>query len=161
MEIKIGDVIVHRRDGLTKITEVREMGGEKYFFGVFVKSPTESVYIPTTDYDSIVRPILTVKEADEVIKNIKKVQYEDTKNTKQRRDALKRRLSSGDVNDIAFLYKQLLCFNELNKKEPTVKLGPVDIDMLNYARDLLLEELSLTYNLDIPTLEKKIISKVM
>ena len=79
-------------------------------------------------------------------KESKKIEKEFNTNTKQRRDAYKRRLSSGDVKDIAYLYKQLYFYHLIGgENNSEIKLGPVDIDMLSYAENMLLDELAITY----------------
>ncbi len=86
------------------------------------------------------------KEADKLLRYIKGIEKEFNTNTKQRRDAYKKRLSSGDVKDIAYLYRQLYFYNEIGGENNTeIKLGPVDLDMLNYATNMLLDELAISY----------------
>ena len=88
---------------------------------------------------------MNVKEADELLKLVKKIGKDFNTNTKQRRDAYKKRLSSGDVKDIAYLYRQLFFYNKLGEDNDEIKLGPVDLDMLNYAKNMLLDELAISY----------------
>ena len=52
-------------------------------------------------------------------------------NTKQRRDDFKRKLSSGDIKDIAFLTKMYLLHIKDAFVTENVKLGQMDVDMLN------------------------------
>ena len=55
-------------------------------------------------------------------------------------------MSSGDVKEIAYLYRQLYFYNLIGGENNTeIKLGPVDIDMLSFAENMLMDELSLTY----------------
>ena len=78
-------------------------------------------------------------------------------NTKQRRDAFKRRLGSGSVFDIAYLYRQKWLFETY---PDNVKLGPADIEMLTFASNILLDELSLTYNIERDKIENHIVTKI-
>ena len=73
---------------------------------------------------------------------LEKMEKSFVANTKQRRDAFKRLLSSGDVKDIAYMCRQYTLY----KLDPEgVKLGAVDNDMLTHASNMLFDEFSLTY----------------
>ena len=134
------------RDWRGGLTRIAERGGE------IVDLPKGSRiyphYVPVDTASSIIRPLMTKKEADELIVFIKHIEKEFNTNTKQRRDAYKRKLSSGDVKEIAYLYKQLYFYNLIGGENNTeIKLGPVDIDMLSFASNMLMDELSLTYSI--------------
>ena len=109
----------------------------------------ETIYVPVETASSIIRPILNEKEADKVLKYIKSLKKEFNTNTKQRRDAYKKRLGSGNVEDIAYLYRQLYFYNKIGGENNTeIKLGPVDIDMLSYAKNMLLDEFAISYKVE-------------
>ena len=124
------------------------MNGKEYFLVSVKHNSGETIYVPVDTASSIIRPLMDKKTADSLLTFIKKIEKEFNTNTKQRRDAYKRRLSSGDVKDIAYLYKQLYFYNLIGGENNTeIKLGPVDIDMLSYAENMLLDELSITYSI--------------
>jgi RNA polymerase-interacting CarD/CdnL/TRCF family regulator len=124
------------------------MNGKEYFLVSVKHNSGETIYVPVDTASSIIRPLMDKKAADSLLSFIKKIEKEFNTNTKQRRDAYKRRLSSGDVKDIAYLYKQLYFYNLIGGENNTeIKLGPVDIDMLSYAENMLLDELSITYSI--------------
>ena len=126
----------------------KDMNGKEYFLVSVKHNSGETIYVPVDTASSIIRPLMNKKEADSLLSFIKKIEKEFNTNTKQRRDAYKRRLSSGDVKDIAYLYKQLYFYNLIGGENNTeIKLGPVDIDMLSYAENMLLDELSITYSI--------------
>ena len=142
----VNDEVIHCREGLSTIIASKEMNGKEYFLVQANRISGETFYVPVESATSIIRSIMSIKEADELLKYIKKIEKDFNSNTKQRRDAYKRRLSSGDVKDIAYLYRQLYFYYQLGGEENTeIKLGPVDLDMLNYASDMLLDELTITY----------------
>ena len=146
---KINDSVIHCRDGLSTIIGINSMNGKDYFLVRSNLSNAETIYVPVETASNIIRPIMNEKEADEVLKYIKNIEKDFNTNTKQRRDAYKRRLSSGDVNDIAYLYRQLYFYYKIGGEENTeIKLGPVDIDMLSHAKKMLLDEFSLTYKVN-------------
>ena len=145
---KINDSVIHCREGLSVIVGSKDMNGKEYFLVSVKHNSGETIYVPVDTASSIIRPLMNKKEADSLLSFIKKIEKEFNTNTKQRRDAYKRRLSSGDVKDIAYLYKQLYFYNLIGGENNTeIKLGPVDIDMLSYAENMLLDELSISYSI--------------
>ena len=146
---KINESVIHCREGLSTIISMSTINDRDYFLVRTHQASEETIYVPVASADSIIRPILEADAADNVLKYIKSLKKEFNTNTKQRRDAYKRRLSSGDVNDIAYLYRQLYFYNQLGGEENTeIKLGPVDIDMLSHAKKMLLDEFSLSYKVN-------------
>ena len=146
---KINDSVIHCREGLSTIIAMNNMNGKDYFLVRTNQAAAETIYVPVDTAKNIIRPIMNEKEADEVLKYIKSIKKEFNTNTKQRRDAYKKRLSSGDVKDIAYLYRQLYFYEKIGgENNDEIKLGPVDIEMLAYAKNMLLDEFALTYKVD-------------
>ena len=143
---KISDFVIHCREGLSTIVDIRDMNGKDYFLVSVKHNSGETIYVPVDTASSIIRPLVSKKDADLLLDYIKDIEKEFNTNTKQRRDAYKRKLSSGDVKEIAYLYRQLYFYNLIGGENNTeIKLGPVDIDMLSFAENMLMDELSLTY----------------
>ena len=143
---KINDSVIHCREGLSTIVSMNNMNGKDYFLVSVNRSSGETIYVPVETANNIIRPLMNKKEADELLKYIKKIEKEFNTNTKQRRDAYKKMLSSGKVKEIAYLYRQLYFYEQIGGENNTeIKLGPVDIDMLSYAENMLMDELSITY----------------
>ena len=145
-EFHKGQLVVHCRDGLATIKETTVMGEKEYFIVHILKGDADNIYVPFDRADSIIRNVMTKQEANDLIKYMRTVELEYNSNTKQRRDSLKRRLGSGDIKDIAFLFKQLYFFKA--KNDGSIKFGPVDLDMLNYANSNLLDELAIVYDIN-------------
>ena len=146
---KINESVIHCREGLSTIISMSTINERDYFLVRTHQASEETIYVPVASADSIIRPILEADAADDVLRYIKGIKKEFNTNTKQRRDAYKRRLSSGDVNDIAYLYRQLYFYYQIGGENNTeIKLGPVDIDMLSHAKKMLLDEFSLSYRVD-------------
>ena len=142
----VNDEVIHCREGLATIIGSKEMNGKNYFLVRANRISGETCYVPVDSADSIIRQIMDKKEADKLLKYIKSIKKDFNTNTKQRRDAYKKRLSSGDVKDIAYLYRQLCFYNAIGgENNDEIRLGPVDLDMLGYARDMLLDELTISY----------------
>ena len=161
---KINDSVIHCREGLSTIIAINNMNGKDYFLVSVKRNSGETIYVPVETAESIIRPLMDKKAADELLKYIKKIKKEFNSNTKQRRDAYKKKLSSGDVKEIAYLYRQLYFYEAMGGEENSeIKLGPVDIDMLSYAENMLMDELSLTYGVkrgEIKAFIEKRISKI-
>jgi len=157
MKYEIGDKVIHCRNGVSTIVGLTEMGGRNYFVIHALRGDNENIYVPVIGSENIVRPVMSIKEADDLLHGLASIEKEFNPNTKQRRDAYKRRLGSGNVLDIAYLYRQK-CLYE--KYPEDVKLGPSDIDMLEYASNILLDELSLTYNVERDKIEEIVVSKI-
>ena len=144
---KINDSVIHCREGLSTIVSMSNMNGKDYFLVSVNRNSGETIYVPVDTASSIIRPLMNKKEADELLLYIKKIKKEFNTNTKQRRDAYKKMLSSGNVKEIAYLYRQLYFYEKIGGENNTeIKLGPVDIDMLSYAQNMLMDEFALTYN---------------
>ena len=101
---------------------------------------------------------MSEKEADQLVAYIKTIPMEFNPNTKQRRDAIKKRLLSGDIKDGAYLLKQLFFFKEQN--DGSIKYGALDIDMLSFASNNLLDEFAISYNVDRDKIEEFIFNKI-
>ena len=144
---KINDSVIHCREGLSTIVSTSNMNGKDYFLVSVNRNSGETIYVPVDTASSIIRPLMNKKEADELLLYIKKIKKEFNTNTKQRRDAYKKMLSSGNVKEIAYLYRQLYFYEKIGGENNTeIKLGPVDIDMLSYAQNMLMDEFALSYN---------------
>ena len=145
MSFEIGQKVIHCRDGLSTIVSTTKMGEKEYFIVQIAHGQEVKTYVPIDRADAVIRHIMNKDEADFLLKDLKTLSKEFNPNTKQRRDAFKRRLSSGSVTDIAYMFQQ----NYLYKQDPdSVKLGAMDIEMLDYASNMLLDELALTYGID-------------
>ena len=143
---KKGQQVIHCRDGLAVIVDQTVIADNGYFVVKTSRGASENIYVPIARAESIIRPLLTKEEVADLIAFIKSIEIEYNPNTKQRRDALKRRLSSGDIKDIAYLFKQYYLYKTTT--DGSIRFGPVDLDMLEFAAKNLLDELCLS--LEIP-----------
>lgn len=155
---KKGDRVIHCRDGLAVVVDVTNISGNDYFVVQTIRGGSENIYVPFNKAGVIIREIMSQEDADKLVDYMRSVEFEYNTNTKQRRDSLKRRLMSGDVKDIAFLFKQLYLFKTANN--PAIKYGPVDLDMLKYASDNLLDELAISYDATRDSIEELIYKKL-
>ena len=126
MNFRIGDRVVHSREGLSTITGETLIADNEYFIIRSDKGDKENIYVLKTRTENIIRPVMNLEEAHQVIEYMKSVPAAFISNTKQRRDIYKRKLLSGDVKDLAYLSRQLYFFNLYNSQGQLVKLGPTD-----------------------------------
>lgn len=146
-EFRINDSVIHFREGLATIYAVNKMNNSDYFLLRINKTNGEIIYVPFASAGNIIRSIMTKEEADDLLRYIKTIEKDFNSNTKQRRDEYKRKLASGNVKEIAYLYRQLHFYYQIGGEEnDEIKLGPVDFDMLNYAHNMLMDELAFSYN---------------
>ena len=157
MKYEIGDKVIHCRNGVSTIVGLARMGERDYFVIHALRGDNENIYVPVIGSENIIRSVMNVEQADELLHSLASIAKEFNPNTKQRRDAYKRRLGSGNVLDIAYLYRQKWLYE---KYPEDVKLGPSDIDMLEYASNILLDELTLTYNVDRDKVEAIVVAKI-
>lgn len=154
---KVSDKVMHCREGLSEIVKTTEMGGREYFVVRSIKGDGEAIYVPVENSQNIIRPIMTVAEADGLIKELKGYPLEYNPNTKQRRDAFKRRLNSGNIRDVAYLFYQGYLYS---KNPDGIKLGPSDSEMLIYSKNFLFDELALVYKIVRDKIEEFILRKL-
>ena len=146
MEFKVGDKIIHSREGLSTIIGETTIAGNEYFVVHSDKGSKENIYVMKERTNNIIRPVMNKAEAMMVIEFMKSVPAAFISNTKQRRDIYKKKLLSGDVNDLAYLSRQLYFFNYYNANGQLVKLGPTDLQMLKDAESILFDELALSFD---------------
>ena len=157
MKYVVGQKVIHCRNGVATIIDTKIMAEREYFVVRTLRGDGENIYVPIIGSENIIRPVMTSEAADELLKSLVSIEKEFNSNTKQRRDAFKRRLSSGDVKDIAYLYRQYWLYQQYPEN---VKLGPSDVDMLQYATNIFLDELSLSYNYDREKIEEFVLAKI-
>ena len=155
---KIGQQVIHCRDGLAVVVGSTNMADKDYYVVKTVRGSGENIYVPVDRADQIIRFLMSEKEADQLVAYIKTIPMEFNPNTKQRRDAIKKRLLSGDIKDGAYLLKQLFFFKEQN--DGSIKYGALDIDMLSFASNNLLDEFAISYNVDRDKIEEFIFNKI-
>ena len=154
--------VMHKREGLAEIVSTAIICDKQYYLLRALRGDGETIYVPGDSWDSIIRPIMNVDEAEELLKYMASVEKEYTTNTKQRRDLYKRLLNSGEIKDFAFLSMQLRIYELSNcdSENPDMKLGSLDIDMLSKADNILMDELALTYKLARDEIKKFIFEKI-
>lgn len=147
-DFRINDRVIHKREGLAEIVSTALIADKEYFLLKASRGDGEMIYVPADNSTSIIRPIMSVEEAEDVLAYMSTVEKEYTTNTKQRRDFYKKLLNSGEIRDIAFLSMQLRIYESMNHdvENDDMKLGVMDIDMLEKADNILMDELAITFD---------------
>ena len=157
-EYQIGQQVIHCRDGLAVVVGNASMADKDYYIVKTVRGTGENIYVPVDRADQIIRFLMSVEEADKLVDFIKTIPMEFNPNTKQRRDAIKKRLLSGDIKDGAYLFKQLYFYKTSN--DGSIKYGALDIDMLSFAANNLLDEFAISYKKNRDEIEAFIFDKI-
>ena len=157
-EYQIGQQVIHCRDGLAVVVGNTSMADKDYYIVKTVRGTGENIYVPVDRADQIIRFLMSVEEADKLVNFIKTIPMEFNPNTKQRRDAIKKRLLSGDIKDGAYLFKQLYFYKTSN--DGSIKYGALDIDMLSFAANNLLDEFAISYKKNRDEIEAFIFDKI-
>lgn len=155
MSYKIKEKVMHFREGLSFISEEKEMNGMTYYIVVVINNG-EKVYVPKDKADAIIRPLFNKKDLNDLLEYMRPIRPDYFNNTKQRRDVFKKRLGSGDIKDLAYLTMQLYYFNHPEEVDTPVKFGPADVDMLKYAAKTMFDELALSLKIDRDKVEEHI-----
>jgi len=158
---KIGQKVIHLREGLSIISEVTTMCDREYFVVHTIDNEADNIYVLKDKPEGVIRDIMSKESALKLIDYMKNVKADFSLNTKQRRDQYKKRLASGDPNDLAFLYMQLFLFNQLVSNGEDIKLGATDFDILSFAKKNILDELSLSLNIQRENTESFINAKLI
>ena len=160
VNFSVNDTVMHFREGLSHITEIRSMNNRDYFIIRVIRDESEIIYVPVDTAEAVIRNVSSVQDADELALYIRDIKPEYITNTKQRRDGFKRRLASGNIRDLAFLARQLYFFQHPEEIEVPVKFGPADVEMLKYATCTMYDELAITYNVNRDEVEAMFLAKI-
>ena len=79
---EINDFVIHAREGLSTIISTSTINGRDYFLVKSNQANGETIYVPVDTAANIIRPVLSDKEADEVLKYILNKNCFDDKNMK-------------------------------------------------------------------------------
>lgn len=91
--LKVGDLVIHCRDGLAEISGQTKINDRDFFLVHIHRDSNETTYVPVVGAENIIRPIMTPEEADALIEIMNGISLEYNKNTKQRRDLFKKEIS--------------------------------------------------------------------
>ena len=147
----IGDKILHPMLGAGVIDEIvtqKVSGVTREYYVMHVSVGSMKVMIPVASCGEIgVRPVLSAREADEVIASLAALHVEDTANWNRRYRENMLRIKSGDILQVAQVVKSLA----LREREHGLSTG--ERKMLSSARQIFYSELVLSKNATLTEIE--------
>ena len=142
-----GDYVVHKNDGLCKITEISTLNipdcdnEKQYYFLTPIDSPNSRIYVAVGSGDSSLRAPISEDEALELIDSFPSLDTLSVENEKQRQNAYSAALIQNDCEQLLRLIKT----TSIRKAERVSKgrsATSVDEHFLKSARKALYSELS-------------------
>ena len=154
MSFQIGDKVAHPMYGAGVLESVvqKKVGGvvQEYYIMKLAKS-SMIVMIPTQGSEEIgVRPVVDPDQADRVLAAIPSIQVEMTANWNRRYRENMERLRSGDLLEVARVFKGLTL------RDAKRSLSTGERKMLHSARQILISELVLSKSLSYETVEAQL-----
>ena len=154
---KIGDKVFYPMHGAGTIDSIdeKEILGNKVSYYT-ISLPNEiKVMIPLENTDAVgLREIINEDEANKVLGILESEITEMPENWNKRYNENRDRLKTGDIYEIADIYRNL----SLRNREKNLSTG--EKKMLLNAKQVLISELSLSSNQSFETIEKRIENKL-
>ena len=154
---KVGDKVFYPMHGAGIINSIdeKEISGNKVSYYT-ISLPNEiKVMIPLENTDTVgLRKIINEDEANKVLGILESEITEMPENWNKRYNENRDRLKTGDIYEIADIYRNL----SLRNREKNLSTG--EKKMLLNAKQVLISELSLSSNQSFETIEKRIENKL-
>ncbi len=156
---QIGDKISYPMHGAGTIQSVENrciLGEEHSYYVLNLSIGNVEVLIPTANIETIgVRPVVSPKEADDVIRCFGEIEEEQEEGNwnKRYRDQIAL-LKEGKLPEVARIVKLLLL------KDRKKSLSNAERKMLNHAKTALISELGLSKNMDYNQVEELLMEKI-
>ena len=146
MNYTVGDRVVYPMHGAGVISSIEKkevMGDIKEYYFLDLPYGNTFLMIPVDNADSVgVRTIIDKEEVSKVLDHIKNTTIECNQNWNKRHRENLERLRTGNIYDVADVYKALLC----REKDRALSTG--EKKMLSNTRNILYSELSLSSGKD-------------
>ena len=146
MEYKVGEVVVYPHHGAAVIEDIetREMGGEELEYLVLHINQSDLVVrVPKKNADNVgVRDVVGKEGLEKVFSVLRDEDVEEAGNWSRRYKANQERLTSGDINKVAEVVRDLW------RRDQDRGLSAGEKRMLGKARTILVGELALAQPVD-------------
>lgn len=143
----IGKIIVHKKHGICRISQHVQMSGQNYYQLTPHFDESMSIFVPVSKENELLREVLSKSEADDLISYMREIDENLIEDTKERRDDFHKKFSSGELKDLAYICRKLFLLKK-SKEETNAKFCLTDSTMFEKANKMLLDELSIAYNID-------------
>ncbi len=155
MTPKIGDLAVYPAQGVAEFTaiESKEVMGRKMMFYVLkVLDSNKKIMIPVEKLDSVsLRPVISLKEVAEVYATLRARDFSLSDETWVRRyRSYDEKMKTGSIHEISEVLRDL----NLRKHEKELSFG--ERRMLDTARRLIIQEISIAKNVSKEEIEEEI-----
>ncbi len=145
--LKVGDIVVHKKHGICRISQILQMLDLDYYQLIPHFDESMAIFVPVMKESELLRSVLTKDEADNLISYMREIDKDLIEDTKERRDDFHKKFSSGDLKDLAYICRKLFLLKK-SKEKTNAKFCLTDSTMFEKANKMLLDELSIAYNID-------------
>lgn len=158
---KVGDYIVHGRNGVCKVVDITHIdisGADKnqlYYTLVPMKSEDSKIFYPVDSDKVIMRPIVSREEVDNIVSEIEDIQPMWIDNDRQREEKYKEAICSCDCQQLICIIKTLYARNQ-ERIAQGKRITYVDDRYLKEAKQNLHDEFSIALGIKPTEVEKYI-----
>lgn len=162
---KVGDYVVHGRNGVCKIDDITHVditGADKsqlYYILVPIHSKSSKIFYPVDSDKVIMRIVISKKEAQNLISEIKDIEPIEIENERQRENQYKEEIGSCDCHRLIGVIKALMERNR-ERMEQGKRATFLDDRYLKEAKKTLLDEFSIALGININDVENYILSNI-
>ena len=143
----IGKVMVHKAHGICTIKEILQIGGNDYYKLVPSFDEGMSIFVPISKEKEFLREVIDKNQADDLVDYMNNLDDSIIDDSKERRDSFHKKLSSGDLKEIAYMCYKLYLLKKA-KLNSNAKFCLTDSVMFDKAHKMLFDELALAYKMD-------------
>lgn len=143
----IGKVMVHKAHGICTIKEILQIGGNDYYKLVPSFDEGMSIFVPVSKEKEFLREVIDKNQADDLVDYMNNLDDSIIDDSKERRDSFHKKLSSGDLKEIAYMCYKLYLLKKA-KLNSNAKFCLTDSVMFDKAHKMLFDELALAYKMD-------------
>ena len=145
--LEIGKVMVHKAHGICTIKEILQIGGNDYYKLVPSFDEGMSIFVPVSKEKEFLREVIDKNQADDLVDYMNNLDDSIIDDSKERRDSFHKKLSSGDLKEIAYMCYKLYLLKKA-KLNSNAKFCLTDSVMFDKAHKMLFDELALAYKID-------------
>jgi len=154
---KVGDYVVYKRD-VCKIGSIKVFNDKEYYVMHPIDDETLTINVPVDNNLGFLRPILSKKEAEDLISKIASISALETMD-RMIENQYKVLLQSGKLEDLICIIKTSYLRNDERKKTGK-KIGEVDDSYFKLAEKILYNELSISLNMSYEDTKEYVIESV-
>ena len=147
MMLGIGKVMVHKAHGICTIKEILQIDGNDYYKLVPSFDEGMSIFVPVSKEKEFLREVIDKNQADDLVDYMNNLDDSIIDDSKERRDSFHKKLSSGDLKEIAYMCYKLYLLKKA-KLNSNAKFCLTDSVMFDKAHKMLFDELALAYKID-------------